>query len=90
MSSSTNAYEMAQAQFDKVADQLGLDQQVRDYLRYPMREFHVRIPVRMDDGTVRVSRVIACSTTMCAVPTRAACALQPTKLLIPFAPWRCG
>ena len=34
MSSSTNAYEMAQAQFDKVADQLGLDQQVRDYLRY--------------------------------------------------------
>ncbi len=47
MSSSTNAYEMAQAQFDKVADQLGLDQQVRDYLRYPMREFHVRIPVRM-------------------------------------------
>lgn len=54
MSSSTNAYEMAQAQFDKVADQLGLDQQVRDYLRYPMREFHVRIPVRMDDGTVRV------------------------------------
>lgn len=54
MSSSTNAYEMAQAQFDKVADQLGLDQQVRDYLRYPMREFHVRIPVRMDDGTMRV------------------------------------
>ena len=54
MSSSTNAYEMAQAQFDKVADQLGLDQQVRDYLRYPMREYHVRIPVRMDDGTMKV------------------------------------
>lgn len=54
MSSNTNAFEMAQAQFDKVADQLELSQSVREYLRYPMREFHFRIPVRMDDGTVRV------------------------------------
>jgi len=54
MSGSTNAFEMAQAQFDKVADQLELDQQVRDFLRWPMREFHFRIPVRMDDGNVRV------------------------------------
>lgn len=54
MSGSTNAFEMAQAQFDKVADQLELDQSVREFLRWPMREFHFRIPVRMDDGTVRV------------------------------------
>lgn len=54
MSSNTNAFEMAQAQFDKVADQLELSQSVREYLRFPMREFHFRIPVRMDDGTVRV------------------------------------
>ena len=54
MSSNTNAFEMAQAQFDKVADQLELSQSVREFLRYPMREFHFRIPVRMDDGTVRV------------------------------------
>ena len=54
MSGSTNAFEMAQAQFDKVADQLELDQPVRDFLRWPMREFHFRIPVRMDDGKIRV------------------------------------
>lgn len=54
MSGSTNAFEMAQAQFDHVADQLGLSQAVRDYLRWPLREFHFRIPVRMDDGSVRV------------------------------------
>ncbi len=54
MSGSTNAFEMAQAQFDKVADELELDQQVREYLRWPMREFHFRIPVRMDDGKIRV------------------------------------
>jgi glutamate dehydrogenase (NAD(P)+) len=54
MTGSTNAFQMAQAQFDKVADQLELDQQVREYLRWPMREFHFRIPVRMDDGKLRV------------------------------------
>ncbi len=54
MSGPTNAFEMAQAQFDKVADQLQLDDSVREILRYPAREFHLRIPVRMDDGKVRV------------------------------------
>jgi glutamate dehydrogenase (NAD(P)+) len=45
---------MAQAQFDKVADQLKLDDSIREILRYPAREFHLRLPVRMDDGKVRV------------------------------------
>ncbi len=54
MSGPTNAFEMAQAQFDKVADQLKLDDSIREILRYPAREFHLRLPVRMDDGKVRV------------------------------------
>jgi glutamate dehydrogenase len=54
MSGSTNAFEMAQAQFDHVADQLGLDEQVREMLRWPAREFIIRIPIRMDDGKMRV------------------------------------
>jgi glutamate dehydrogenase (NAD(P)+) len=45
---------MAQRQFDHVAEMLNLDPQVREILRWPMREFHFRIPVRMDDGTIRV------------------------------------
>ena len=53
MSVSINPFEMAQSQFDRVADQLNLDPSVRDYLRWPMREFHFRIPVRMDDGSLR-------------------------------------
>ncbi len=51
-----NAFEMAQAQFDKVADLLSLDPATRDLLRYPLREYHFSIPVRMDDGTVKVFR----------------------------------
>jgi glutamate dehydrogenase len=51
-----NPFEMAQAQFDKVADILELDQATRDLLRNPMREYHFNIPVRMDDGSFRVFR----------------------------------
>jgi glutamate dehydrogenase (NAD(P)+) len=54
MASTTNAFEMAQQQFDHVADLLRLDPQVREILRWPMREYHFRIPVRMDDGSIRV------------------------------------
>ena len=51
-----NPFEMAQTQFDKVADILDLDRGTRDLLRFPMREFQFAIPVRMDDGTVKVFR----------------------------------
>jgi len=54
MAGTTNAFAMAQQQFDHVADLLGLDHQVREILRWPMREFHLRIPIRMDDGSTRV------------------------------------
>jgi glutamate dehydrogenase (NAD(P)+) len=47
---------MAQRQFDQVADQLGLDQATKDFLRSPMREYQFSIPVRMDDGNVRIFR----------------------------------
>ncbi|MHB0964970.1 MAG: Glu/Leu/Phe/Val family dehydrogenase [Bellilinea sp.] len=54
MSEPTNEFEMAQRQFDHVAELLKLDPQVRDILRWPLREFSFRIPVRMDDGTIRI------------------------------------
>ncbi|MCD6374988.1 MAG: Glu/Leu/Phe/Val dehydrogenase [Caldisericaceae bacterium] len=53
---SFNAFEMAQKQFDKVADLIGLDQATRNLLRNPLREYHFSIPVRMDDGSVKVFR----------------------------------
>lgn len=51
-----NPFEMAQAQFDSVADTLGLDSAVRELLRNPLREYQFSIPVRMDDGTTKVFR----------------------------------
>jgi len=53
---SFNPFAMAQQQFDHVAEMLGLDQPTRDLLRTPDRELHFNIPVRMDDGSVKVFR----------------------------------
>lgn len=49
-----NPFEMAQCQFDSVAEKLGLSSSIRALLREPMREFTFSMPIRMDDGTMRV------------------------------------
>jgi glutamate dehydrogenase len=51
-----NAYKNAQEQFDSVAEKIGLDEATRELLRQPMREYHFTIPVKMDDGSVKVFR----------------------------------
>ena len=54
MASEFNPFEMAQSQFDRVADQLRLTSEVRQILRWPVREFRFQISVHMDDGSNRV------------------------------------
>jgi glutamate dehydrogenase len=49
-----NAFEMAQEQFDGVAETLGLDQATRELLRDPLREYHFLIPIRTDEGGYKV------------------------------------
>ncbi len=51
---SYNPYQVAQSQFDKVAALLELDEGVRELLRQPSRELQFTIPVRMDDGKIKV------------------------------------
>ncbi|MCX5800830.1 MAG: Glu/Leu/Phe/Val dehydrogenase [Candidatus Eisenbacteria bacterium] len=53
---SFNPFRMAQAQFDKIAEMLELDEATREFLRYPAREIQFSIPVRMDDGSVKIFR----------------------------------
>ncbi|TKJ31531.1 MAG: glutamate dehydrogenase [Chloroflexi bacterium B3_Chlor] len=49
-----NPFEIAQRQLDEAAAVLGLDPGIHALLREPMRELHVTLPVRMDDGSVQV------------------------------------
>jgi len=51
-----NPFEIAQSQFDRIADILELEKPVRELLRDPMREFLFSIPVRLDDGSAQVFR----------------------------------
>jgi glutamate dehydrogenase (NAD(P)+) len=48
-----NPFTISQHQFDSAADLLDLDAGLRAVLREPVRELHVTLPVRMDDGSVR-------------------------------------
>jgi glutamate dehydrogenase (NAD(P)+) len=51
-----NSFDVAQAQFDRVAALVELDEGAKELLRHPLREYAFGIPVRMDDGRVRVFR----------------------------------
>ncbi|MCP4571569.1 MAG: Glu/Leu/Phe/Val dehydrogenase [bacterium] len=51
-----NPFTIAQAEFDRVAGRIELDEGARQLLRNPLREYHFQIPVRMDDGSVKVFR----------------------------------
>jgi len=51
-----NPFQMAQQQFDEVAQQLELSDNITRILRWPLREFHFQIPVQMDDGSMECFR----------------------------------
>jgi glutamate dehydrogenase (NAD(P)+) len=53
-SGSLNPFSIAQQQFDIAAKILNLDPRLRAVLREPVRELHVSLPIRMDDGDVKV------------------------------------
>jgi glutamate dehydrogenase (NAD(P)+) len=54
--SKLTAFDEVNIFFDKAAERLDLDNGVRDLLRQPWRELEVSLPVRMDDGRIKVFR----------------------------------
>jgi glutamate dehydrogenase (NAD(P)+) len=51
---SESAWQQALVQLDQAARIMNLDPSVHELLRYPKRTLEVAVPVRMDDGVVRV------------------------------------
>lgn len=49
-----NPFEIVKKQVDKCAEVLGLSSEITTMLKHPMRELHVSLPVRMDDGSLKV------------------------------------
>jgi glutamate dehydrogenase (NAD(P)+) len=91
-----NAFEMAQKQFDTVADLLELDQPTRDLLRTPLREYHFSIPVRMDDNSVRVFRGFRCQHNDARGPCKGGIRFHPqetidtVRALSMWMTWKCA
>jgi glutamate dehydrogenase (NAD(P)+) len=52
--SKPNPFEISQKQLADCAKILNLDEGVHEFLKHPMREFHVSIPVRMDDASMKI------------------------------------
>jgi glutamate dehydrogenase (NAD(P)+) len=50
----TQTFRLAVAQFDRAAELMDLDQNLRERLKWPERSLVVSVPVRMDDGRVEV------------------------------------
>lgn len=49
-----NPFEIAQRQLAEAAALLKLDPALHEFLRWPMRELHVTLPVKMDDGVTQI------------------------------------
>ncbi len=54
MTEHINLFENVNRQFDEAADILEMPQEVRDVLKTPYREVAVALPIRMDDGSLKV------------------------------------
>jgi glutamate dehydrogenase (NAD(P)+) len=85
-----NAFEMAQAQFDSAASKIGLDSGISSVLRWPLREFRFQIPVRMDDGSMRVFFGYRVQHNDARGPAKGGFAFIPARPSTPSALWRCG
>ena len=94
--SAFNPYDMARAQFDKVADLLGLDPGTRELLRTPLREYSFSIPVRMDDGKVHVFRGFRVQHNDARGPTKGGIRFHPqetvdtVRALAMWMTWKCA
>jgi len=49
-----NPFVIAQTQLDMAAEIMQLEPAVHEFLRWPLRELHVTLPVKMDDGSTEI------------------------------------
>jgi glutamate dehydrogenase (NAD(P)+) len=91
-----NPYEFALTQFGRAADHLGLDAGVRDVLKTPKRQLIVSIPVRMDDGSIRVFQGYRVQHSIARGPSKGGIRYHPgvtldeVKALAMWMTWKCA
>ncbi len=91
-----NPFKIAQQQLAMAAEVMGLDEATHELLRWPMREFHVRIPVKMDDGRTRVFEGFRVQYNNARGPTKGGLRFHPNetfdtvRALAAWMTWKCA
>ena len=91
-----NPFAIAQEQLGQAADIMGLDPAMHELLRWPMRELHVTLPVRMDDGTTKVFHGFRVQYNDARGPTKGGIRYHPdetidtVRALAAWMTWKCA
>lgn len=94
--SHTNTFEVAQKQLDACAKILDLNPSIHSMLKNPTRELHVSIPVRMDDGSIKVFQGFRVQYNDAKGPTKGGIRFHPdetidtVRALSAWMTWKCA
>ncbi|MBM4463513.1 MAG: Glu/Leu/Phe/Val dehydrogenase [Chloroflexi bacterium] len=92
----TNPFEVAKRQIDACADILRLSPNVTAMLKSPMRELHVALPLRMDDGSIKVFQGFRVQHNDARGPTKGGIRFHPdetidtVRALASWMTWKCA
>jgi glutamate dehydrogenase (NAD(P)+) len=78
---SLNPFMIAQRQLEDAAKILKLDDATHQMLRWPIREMHARLPVRMDDGKVKVFHAFRVQYNDARGPTKGGIRFHPDETI---------
>jgi glutamate dehydrogenase (NAD(P)+) len=93
---SDNVWEMAQRQLDEVARLIGLSDTIHQYLRVPKRVLEVSVPVKMDNGSLRMYTGYRVQHNMSRGPSKGGIRFHPdvsldeVKALAMWMTWKCA
>jgi glutamate dehydrogenase (NAD(P)+) len=91
-----NPFEIAQQQLDEAAEVLQLDAATHELLRRPLRELHVTLPVKMDDGSTKVFQGFRVQYNDARGPTKGGIRYHPSetidtvRALAAWMTWKCA
>src|SRR5215831_1096021 len=91
-----NAYRIALEQFNRAAEKLNLDANLAEILKHPKRQLTVSIPIRMDDGSVRVFEGYRVQHNVARGPAKGGIRYHPNvtldevKALAMWMTWKCA
>jgi len=91
-----NPFSIVQQQLNECAKILKLDESIHNILRMPMREIHVSLPVKMDDGTTKMFQGFRVQYNNALGPTKGGIRFHPdetvdtVRALAAWMTWKCS